>query len=129
MHRLRGALAIEGDDMAAVAKLLQLDPFLVEDYVDYRVEVHDGLSAAIEFTGGPGLEDSVCRSPMDWLDGFRFTAEAVNPRCVVTRVDDRRWELRIDPDAETAQPHWLADMTDGGGLRQFDLTERPVQIR
>ncbi len=129
VRRLRGALAIEGDDMAAIAKLLQLDPFLVEDYVDYRVEVHDELSGAVEFVGGPGLDDGVCRSPMDWLDGFRFTAQAVNPRCVVTQVDDRRWELRIDPDAEPAQPHWLSDMTDGGGLREFDLTERPVQIR
>ncbi len=128
VRRLRAALAIEGDDMAAVAKLLQLDPFLVEDYVDYRVEVHDELSGAIEFVGGPGLDDNVCRSPMDWPDGFRFTAEAVNPRCVVTQVDDRRWELRIDPDAEPAQPHWLSNMTDGGGLRHFDLTERPVQI-
>ncbi len=129
VNRLRGALAIEGDDMSAVAKMLQLDPFLVEEYVDYRVEVHDEVSGAIEFHGGPGLDDGVCRSPMDWLDGFRFTAEAVNPRSVVSQTDDRRWELRIDPDTEPAEPHWLSRMTDGGGLREFDLTERPVQIR
>ncbi|NNE73902.1 MAG: hypothetical protein HKN26_09575 [Acidimicrobiales bacterium] len=129
VRRLRSALAIDGDDMAAVAKLLQLDPFLVEDYVDYRVEVHDDATGTIEFTGGPGLDDTVCRSPMDWLDGFRFTAEAVNPQCVVTQVDELRWDLRIDADAEPAEPHWLADMTDGGGLREFDLTERRVHIR
>lgn len=81
------------------------------------------------FVGGPGLDDGICRSPMDWLDGFRFTAEAANPRCVATRVADRRWELRIDPDAEPTRPHWLSEMADGGGLREFDLTERPVQIR
>lgn len=128
VNRLRDALAIEGDDMNVVGKMLQLDPFLVEEYVDYRVEVHDDANASIEFLGGVGLDDDVCRSPMDWLDGFQFTAQAVNPQCVVEQVDDRRWELRIDPDADPAEPHWLADMTDGGGLREFDLTERRVTI-
>ena len=60
--------------MTTIAKMLQLDPFLVEDYVDYRVEVHDERTGTIEFLGGAGLDDSVCRSPMDWLDGFIHTA-------------------------------------------------------
>ncbi len=129
VHRLRDALGIVGDDMATIAKMLQLDPFLVEGYVDYRVEVVDESNGSIEFTGGAGLNDTVCRSPMDWLDGLRHTAAAVNPRCVVTQVDELRWELQIDPDAPAAEAHWLAEMTDGGGLREFNLTERPVQIR
>ena len=115
--------------MTTIAKMLQLDPFLVEDYVDYRVEVHDERTGTIEFFGGAGLDDSVCRSPMDWLDGFIHTAQSVNPRCVVEQVGPRSWSLYIDPDATPVEPHWLADMADGGGLRTFDLTERRVEIR
>lgn len=129
VRRLRDALAIEGDNMTTIAKMLQLDPFLVEDYVDYRVEVHDERTGTIEFFGGAGLDDSVCRSPMDWLDGFIHTAQSVNPRCVVEQVGPRSWSLYIDPDATPVEPHWLADMADGGGLRTFDLTERRVEIR
>ena len=100
-----------------------------EDYVDYRVEVHDERTGTIEFLGGAGLDDSVCRSPMDWLDGFIHTAQSVNPRCVVEQVGPRSWSFCIDPDATPVESHWLADMADGGGLRNFDLTERRVEIR
>ncbi len=127
--RLRTALGIEGDDMGTVAKMLQLDPFLVEGYVDYRVEVRDDVTGSIEFGDSVGLADDVCRSPLDWLDGFVHVAQAVNPQCVATPVGDSRWDLHIDPDVEPVAPHWGASMIDGGGLAEFDLTERPVQLR
>lgn len=31
--------------------------------------------------------------------------------------------------AGPAEPHWLAEMYGGGGLRHFDLTERRVDIQ
>ncbi|MDE0517486.1 MAG: hypothetical protein OXH43_14220, partial [Acidimicrobiaceae bacterium] len=126
--RLREALGIEGDDMAAVGKILQVDPFLVDDYVDYSVEVHDEASGSISFGECAGIGDDVSRSPLDWLDGFIHMAQAVNPRCVTTRTGDRSWDLCIDPEAGPAEPHWLAEMCGGGGLRNFDLTERRVEL-
>ena len=114
--------------MAAIAKMLQLDPILVDEYVDYRVTVHDDATGSIEFGECDGLNDDVCRSPLDWLDGFVHTAQAVNPRCVAIPTGERSWDLHIDPDAEPVAPHWLAESIGGGGLRAFDLAERPVQI-
>jgi hypothetical protein len=126
--RLRDALGIQGDDMAAIGRILQLDPFLVDDYVRSTVTVQDATRGSIAFHDCAGLSDDGCRSPLDWLDGFVHMAQAVNPRCVATQAGDRSWDLRIDPDAEPAGPHWLADSVGGSGLRDFDLTERPVAI-
>lgn len=103
--------------------------FLVDDYVDYSVEAHDEVSGSIWFGECDGIGDDVCRSPLDWLDGFIHMAQAVNPRCVATRTGDRSWDLHIDPEAEPAEPHWLAEMCGGGDLRTFDLTERRVVIQ
>ena len=126
--RLREAMGIDGDSMGAIGKILQLDPILVDDYVPYMVSVEDETTGSIEFGYGAGLGDDVCRSPLDWLDGFIGMAQAVNPRCVAIRTGERSWDLRIDPDAEPAQPHWLAESIGGGGLRHFDLSERPVPV-
>lgn len=126
--RLCEALGIEGDDMGSIGKILQLDPILVDDYVRYRVTVDDEATGSIVFEECAGIGDDVCRSPLDWLDGFVHMAQAVNPRCVTTRTGELSWRLRIDPEAHPAEPHWLAASIGGGGLREFDLTERPVQI-
>lgn len=138
VERLRDAMNIQGDDMSAIGKILQLDPFLVDDYVDYRVEVHDETSGSIEFAECAGLSDDVSRSPLDWLDGFAHMAQAVNPHCVVEpgvvepgvggERRPRRWDLRIDPEAEPAEVHPFAEMVGRAGLREFDLSERPVEI-
>ncbi len=126
--RLCEAMGIAGTDMDAIGKILQLDPFLVDDYVEYTVTVHDESNGSIEFHDCASRGDDACRSPLDWLDGFASMAQAVNPQCVVTQTSDWSWDLRIDPDAEPVKPHWLAESIGGGGLRDFDLTERPVQI-
>ncbi|MXZ65568.1 MAG: hypothetical protein F4Z00_08465 [Acidimicrobiaceae bacterium] len=126
--RLREALGIEGDDMAAIGKVLQVDPFLVDDYVGYSVEVHNVARGSISFGECAGIGDDACRSPLDWIDGFIHMAQTVNPRCVATRTSDQSWDLRIDPEAEPVEPHWLAEMCGGGGLRHFDLTERRVEL-
>ncbi|MXZ53430.1 MAG: hypothetical protein F4Z34_09635 [Acidimicrobiaceae bacterium] len=126
--RLREAMRIEGDGMGAIGKVLQLDPILVDDYVRYTVTVDDETAGSIEFGDCAGIGDDVCRSPLDWLDGFIHMAQAVNPQCVAIQTGEFSWDLRIDPDAEPARPHWLAGSIGGGGLRELDLTERRVQI-
>ncbi len=125
--RLRDALRIEGDDMSTIGKLLQLDPLLVDDYVRYAVAVHDDTHGSIEFLDSVGLDDNATgRSPLDWLDGFESIAHAVNPRSYVTRTGERSWDITIDPGRDPVEPHWASSMTGGGGLLEFDLTERAV---
>lgn len=129
VERLSNAMAIDGDDMSAIGKILQLDPFLVPEYVSYTVEVHDETSGSIRFDECVGLSDDVCRSPLDWLDGFLHMAQAVNPFCRSTRTGDRSWDLTIDRDAEPASHHPFADLVGRGGLREIDLSERPVELK
>ena len=128
VERLCEAMGITGDGMETIAKVLQLDPILVDDYVRYSVRLHDEAHGSIEFHDCAGIGDDVCRSPLDWLDGFLHMAQAVNPRCTATQTGERSWDLRIDPAAEPVEPHWLADGIGGGGLRAFDLSERRVEL-
>jgi len=144
VSRLREALRIEGDDMGAIAKLLQVTPLLVDDYLRCRVEVDDAAHGRLWFEPSAGLDDEVCRSPLSWLaepetPGFEHVVQAVNPRAGVRPIEPTEahpdavlaWDLVIDPDAEPVAPHWAAEMTGGGGIVGFDLTERqvPVEIR
>ena len=139
VERLRAALGIEGDDMTAIGKMLQVDPHLVDDYLRYHVEVEDKAHGRIWFEGSDGLHDDICRSPLSWLHepetpGFDAIVSAVNPRARVRPLDPTAaaptavlaWELEIDPAAEPTPPHWAAEMAGGGGITGFDLTERPV---
>lgn len=132
VDRLRGALGIEGDDMEAIAKMLQVDPILVDDYVRYDVEVIDATRGRIAVDAtSEAIGDEVCRSPLSWLSepdspGFEHTVQAVNPRARVRPVAPLTWEIEIDPDADPVAPHWLADMVGAFGTREFDLTERSV---
>ena len=139
VERLRAALAIEGDDMGAIGKMLQVDPHLVDDYIRYHVEVDDAAHGRIWFEDSDGLHDDVCRSPLSWLHepdapGFEAMVHAVNPRARVRPLDPATagptavlaWEIGIDPAAEPVAPHWAAEMAGGGGITRFDLTERAV---
>lgn len=128
VERLCEAMAITGDGMETIGKVLQLDPILVDDYVRYTVQVHDDSHGSIEFGDCAGIDDDVCRSPLDWLDGFLHMAQAVNPRCRAARTGERSWDLHIDSAAEPVEPHWLASGIGGGGLREFDLRERRVEL-
>jgi hypothetical protein len=139
--RLRRALGIDGDDIAAVAKMLQVDPFLVDDYVRYDVDVTDDTHGTITIGRCAAWTDDVCRSPLSWLHdadapGFEHTAQAVNPRARVNPIDpgsiDRdvvaAWDIVIDPDAEPVTTHWATEMTGGGGILDFDMGPREVAV-
>ena len=46
--RLRAAMAIEGDGPDAIAKILQLNPLLPTDYVDFTVDLVDDGAVVVE---------------------------------------------------------------------------------
>jgi len=108
--RLKRALAIEGDDIEAVAKVFQLHPhFHPRTYVDFRVEVTGPRTARIAIGDCPALDEGDAHS---WLAGLGAEphpaldaiAGAVNPRtrCRPVEAGDARlaWEVVLDPAAE-----------------------------
>ncbi len=137
--RLRDALQIAGDDMFAVAKILQINPLMPDDYVDYRLEVDDSTTGRLLVRPSAGLDDDVCRSPLSWLrepeqPGFEHIAQAVNPRLRLRPLDPERheaalaWELTIDPAADPVEPNWAAELVNGGRIAGFDLRAREVPV-
>ena len=140
VRRLRDALGIDGDDIEAMAKLLQVHPLLPPDYVRHGVAVDDETSGRIWLTECDGLSDDLTRSPLSWLrrpsaptfDSLLWTA---NPHAVVEPMEPSEipeaeavvaWRFRIDPDADAPEPPWTAGMIGIDGMATFDLNERPA---
>lgn len=129
-HRLREALAIEGDDARAVAKVFQLHPhFHPRTYVDWRVSAPGPERARIAIGDCPALgeEDAggwladLGAAPHPALDAI---AGAVNPRARCLPVEgpgDARlaWDVVIDPASEPQEepPELrLARLSRGAGF-------------
>jgi len=132
--RLRDALQIEGDDLEAIAKLIQVDPVHVPDYADIRVTLGTDCVTVALYPCDALLDDP--RSPLMPLTetpetpGFEHMAQAVNPQARVRPVPgpdgaEAAWEIVIDPSAEPVPPHPLADMVNLHDITTFDLTARP----
>ena len=130
-ERLREPMAIEGDDIEAVAKLFQIHPcFFPRTYVDFRVELTGAQSARIAIRDCPALEEGDAYS---WFAGLGTEAHpaldaiagAVNPRArchPVTSPKNARlaWDVVIDPSAEpqpVPQELQLARISRGAGFR------------
>ncbi len=132
--RLRDALAIHGEGIEAVAKMIQVDPVHVPGYTAFRVDL-DGDDAIVTLDDCAALHDDP-RSPLAPLTatpstpGFEHMAEAINPRARVEIVDPpagavARWRVFIDSAAEPAAPHPFADMVNLHDITTFDLRARP----
>lgn len=117
-HRLRRALAIDGDDIAAVAKVFQLHPhFHPRRYVDFRVEVSGPDRARIGIGDCPALDEPDAHSWFATLDAephpaLNAIAGAVTPYARCRRADDAAgfrmaWDVVIDrgiaPQTEPAE--------------------------
>ncbi len=112
-QRLRTAMAIDGDDSAAVAKVLQLHPMLYpRTYVGTAIEVLDAERTRVALLACPALEEAdgltwfadLADAPHPALDAI---VRAVNPRAschpVATRPGEQlAWEAVIDRTAEPA---------------------------
>ena len=119
-ERLRRAMAVEGNDVAAIFKVLQLDPGFPHHYLDVRYEVVDERHGFFELAYCGALMDAepwgdtmvtgMCHHIEDGT--FDVTAQSINPKAHVSHVhrpprvpSDRsphcRWEVTIDDDNET----------------------------
>ena len=93
VRRLRDAIAIRGDGIDAIAKLLQVHPLLPQDYARHGVAVDGETSGRIWVTDCDGLDDDdVSRSPLSWLHEpeaptFDTLVRTVNPHAVTEPID------------------------------------------
>lgn len=129
-ERLRKIMAVEGDGVSAIFKVLQLDPGFPHHYLDVHYEVVDERHGFFELAycgalmdvepWGERLVTSMCHHIEDGT--FDYTAQAVNPKARVRHVhrpprvpSDRtphcRWEVIIDDDTETLPEAEITTLT------------------
>ncbi len=138
VHRLRNTFAIEGDDMDAILKVLQLNPFTPHDYFDMgyaRIDDTRGLAwlndcAGVQEALKRGIAHLMLTDPAN--PGFYRLAQEVNPAAGVSAIEAdavsaftnparvrQAWEIVIDSgQAPAARSDW-ADMT-GRGMWDID---------
>jgi hypothetical protein len=144
-RRMRRAMRIEGDDVAAIMKSLQLDVGFPHRYMDvhYAVESEsvghfwlDSCGALLDVEPfGEKAVISMCHAIED--PTFDATAYAVNPRARVRpihrpprepadRVPHCHWEIRIDPANEPAPEPPITRRVRAGRLAEFELDPTEV---
>jgi hypothetical protein len=133
VRRLSEAMGVTGDDLHAIAKLLQLNPLLPDDYAQLTIDFADADTLEATVLPCAALEDRATPSPIDMLDDDDPTvisaiALSVNPRARIDRRSGRSWHIAIDPDAEPVPAHPLADLVGGHNYFPADLRPRPVPV-
>jgi hypothetical protein len=133
VRRLAGAMGIEGDDLSAIAKMLQLNPLLPDDYASLTVRFADQDTLEVTVLDCVALDDRQTPSPIDTLDTdppdvISSVVQAVNPRAQIHRQDHHRWHITIDAGAEPIPEHPLAALVGGHNYFEADLQPRPVPV-
>ena len=137
-ERLRAAMRIEGDEPAAIAKLLQLHPsFLPRAYVDFHVTV-EGDSVCCWLGDCDGLNEGDTFSWFALLDrqphrALEAMVRVINPRAQLTAcaLPGARlaWRVRIDACAEpAAEPPEVAITKISKGAGFTFTPRRPVRV-
>jgi hypothetical protein len=112
-ERLRAELGVEGDNVDAIAKLLQLHPvFHPRTYVGVQIWVIDEFTVRFALLDSPGFDEG---DPYSWLATFESCGDShsaldaiafvVNPQARSHRIDTQpgerhAFEIRIDRDAQ-----------------------------
>jgi hypothetical protein len=136
--RLREIMRVEGDDVPAIFKVLQLDPGFPHHYMDVHYEVVDEHHGYFELAHCGALMDAepwgermvtgMCHHIEDGT--FDVTAQAVNPKARIRpvhrpprvpgdRVPHCRWEVVIDDDTETLPEADITRITAGTTAATF----------
>jgi hypothetical protein len=97
--RIRAALGIRGDDMAAILKTLQVDPALPHEYVRFGCALVDEAHGLLWLDACDALADARPRGWLELLDGDGAPAldavvAAVNPRARCRPMDPARVRTR-----------------------------------
>ena len=100
-RRVCCAMAIQGDDAAAVLKMLQLNPVFPQDYLRLRFELLGPKRAAFWVADCPALADREPKGLLSLLDdpespGLNAMVQAVNPKARCRLAATRRVEERPD---------------------------------
>ena len=133
VRRLSEAMGVAGDDLHAIAKLLQLNPLLPDDYAELTIDFADADRLEVTVLPCAALQDRATPSPIDMLDDEEPTvisaiALAVNPRARIDRRSGLSWQITIDPDADPVPAHPLTDLVGGHNYFPADLKPRPVPV-
>jgi hypothetical protein len=145
-HRLREALGITGDDIAAIFKALQLDVGFAHQYMDVAYQIDDdqhgqfwlnscGALLDVEPTGEEFVI-SMCHHIED--PTFDATAVATNPRARIRPIHrpprhpvDREphchWTTTIHPDIDPVVEIPLTGVVRGSRLAGVDLATPPAE--
>jgi hypothetical protein len=129
VHRLRKCFQIEGDNMDAILKVLQLNPFLPRDYFNVGLAQTSDTRGLIWLNDCEGYREPRKRGIASLMvtdpqnPGFVRLAQEVNPKTIVRPIDPSEikencdsqnvqlaWEIIVDESAETAPRSDLADV-------------------
>ena len=129
VHRLRQCFGIEGDDMGAILKILQLNPFLPMDYFSVGFAQVSEKHGLLWLNDCAGYQEPIKRGVASLMvsdpenPGFVRLAQEVNPHASVrtiaaTELDGvtdasavrLAWEITIDGQLEPAQRSDMAEI-------------------
>ena len=138
--RIRAALGITGDDMAAILKTLQVDPAFPHEYVRLGVALENPERGLFWIEDCEALADG---EPDAWLallqnaerPGFEAVVTAVNPRARIMPVDTGSvhapgrkvrlaWRIEIDRNAPPRAEAPMANAVRVSNVSGFDLLPR-----
>lgn len=137
VHRLRRMFGIEGVDMSAILKVLQLDPYLPREFLDCGMALIDDHTgefwindcAALNDTGPRGVIDGLCDGNNS---AIIYAVRAVNPKASVqsiapsaltSRAPNARQAFRISIDDKAigaVEKNPFTDLVAGADLWEFD---------
>ena len=144
-HRMRALMGIEGDDVPAIMKALQLDVGFVHQYMDVHYQVNDSNHGEfwLEHCGallnvepfGDERVVGMCHTIED--PTFDATAYATNPRARIRPIHrppripaDRKphchWTIAIEPENDPVGPARLTRQISTLPLASIAVTPRPA---
>ena len=144
VERIRAALEIKGDDMEAILKMLQVDPGLPHDYVDFGCHLSSPDLGQFWINDCAGLREGGVRGWLSLLDdleapGFDAVVASVNSRarCRPIAPDsvmawteglrpDRAWEIIIDPAAPPREESRWAAAGRVSTVYRFEFADKMV---
>jgi hypothetical protein len=131
--RMRRLFGIEGDDMSAILKLLQLDHHFVPEYVKTGVQLIDATTGEFWIEDCAAIDDGTSSGVLTalWLGqvtGLEQIVQAINPRAQVIAEPSRgnrrfSFTLRLDAAREPAKASPISELVGSFGLLEADLSE------